>query len=121
MSTATMFLSGLGVTLMLSLSVAAYLQIHLKQILIDLCGTPERARFWTAFANVTLVLVPLIFALDYRPEGGSRENLVFEIGTQLERALIGLVASVMAMGVVLSAFIARRPTQTLPETNARST
>jgi hypothetical protein len=121
MSTVAMFLSGLGVTLLLSLSVVAYMQIHLKQILIDLCGTPERAKFWTAFSNVTLVLVPLIFALNYRPASGSPEDLVFEVGTQLERALIGLVASVIAMGVVLSAFIPRRPSQTLPEKDARPT
>src|SRR5712691_10475000 len=51
-----------------SLIVVAYLRRPLKAILADLCGTAERARFWSAFSNVTLVLVPLIFVMQYRPE-----------------------------------------------------
>jgi len=36
-----------------------YLRSPLQLILTDLCGTVERRRFWTAFSNITLFLVPL--------------------------------------------------------------
>lgn len=103
------FLLGGGTTVVVSFLAVAYLRPHLKRILLDLCGTEERAGFWTAFSNVTLVLVPLIFAMHYRPQTGPDTSAALEMGTQLEWALIGLVASVLALGIVLSSFIPRRP------------
>ncbi len=91
MSAVATFLVGLAITLVSALLVVVYLRFSLKAILIDLCGTVERARFWTAFSNVTLTLVPVIFALHHHPEAGPLPSLVFELGAQLESALIGLV------------------------------
>ena len=108
MGIVTTFLAGLGITLASTVLVVVYLQGPLKTILIDLCGTAERARFWTAFSNVTLVLIPAIFALHHHPENGSFPSMVFELGAQLEGALSGLVVSIVVLGLVLSAFIPRR-------------
>jgi hypothetical protein len=108
MSTVLVFLVGLTITMLSALSVVIYLRVYLKAILIDLCGTAERAGFWTAFSNVTLTLVPLIFALNYRPEAGSLPSLVLALSAQLENALIGLVCSVVVLGIVMSTFIRRR-------------
>lgn len=60
----------------LFMGLVSYLKAHLKNLLVELCGTEERASFWLAFSNVTLVLVPLIFALDYQPEFGPARNFV---------------------------------------------
>jgi hypothetical protein len=49
--------------------------------------------------------VPVIFALNYRPEN---QPLVLAIGSQLEQALIGLSCSVIGLALVLSRFIPRR-------------
>ena len=111
MGIVTTFLIGLGITVVSAILVVAYLRRPLKSILVDLCGTEERAWFWTAFSNVTLTLVPTIFALHHRPQGESFPSLVFELGAQLEGALIGLVVSVVVLGFVLSAFIPRRIAQ----------
>lgn len=108
MNITKIFVVGGGTTLAVSFLAVAYLKPHLKRILLDLCGTEERAGFWTAFSNVTLVLVPLIFAMHYRPQTGPETSAVLEMGTQLEWALIGLVASVLILGIVLSSFIPRR-------------
>ena len=70
MNRVTIFLIGVGTTVAVSVLAVGYLKSSLTKILIDLCGTQERATFWTAFSNVTLILVPLIFALHYRPEIG---------------------------------------------------
>jgi hypothetical protein len=109
MNRVTIFVTGVGTTLMVSVLAVGYLKSSLTKILIDLCGTEERASFWTAFSNVTLILVPLIFALHYHPETGPETSLVFEMGSQLEYALIGLVCSVVVLGIVLSIFIPGRP------------
>ena len=109
MNITRIFLAGGGATLAVSFVAVAYLRPHLKRLLFDLCGTEERAAFWTAFSNVTLVLLPLICAMHYRPQTGPETSAVLEMGTQLEWALIGLVASVLVLGIVLSTFIPRRP------------
>ncbi len=105
MSDAALFLSGIGLTILASLSIVTYLKPHLKTVLIDLCGSIERANFWTAFSNVAISLVPLIFAMHYRPGTEERTAIILELGRQLEWALVGLVASVVMLGIVLSRFI----------------
>ena len=84
---------------------------HLEKILTDLCGTPERARFWSVFSSVTLMLVPLIFALHYQPEDAGTKPTVFMIGSQLEWGLIGLAVSVVVLGYVVGSFIPRSTTK----------
>jgi hypothetical protein len=49
-------------------------------------------------------LTPLIFAMHYRPADPATP-FVFELGTQLEWALGGLLVSVILLGMVLSKFI----------------
>jgi hypothetical protein len=67
MNPSIIFVAGLAITLVSAFLVVLYLHSRLDPILVDLCGTLERARFWTSFSNVTLTLVPMIRALGYRP------------------------------------------------------
>jgi hypothetical protein len=101
------FLVGIAVTAGLALAVVWYLKPYLRDVLIDLCGTPARASFWTAFSTVTVALTPIMFALHYRPSSSPGSYAVFEIGSQLEGALAGLLLSVLVLGAVLSRFIPR--------------
>ena len=64
MNQAKAFLLDIAFAALLFVGIVAYVKKHLRTLLIELCGTTERASFWLAFSNVTLVLVPLIFALD---------------------------------------------------------
>ena len=99
------FLIGMGVTLLISTLVVVYLRPPLRRILIDLCETEDRADFWTAFTNVTIVLSPLICAMFHRPTGGSGVAAFFDINAQLRWALIGLIGSVAVLGAVIARFI----------------
>jgi hypothetical protein len=61
---------------------------------------------------VALFLVgvaPTMFALHYRPDTGEKSYAVFEIGSQLEWALAGLLLSVVLLGLVLAKFIPPDP------------
>jgi hypothetical protein len=107
MSAGWLFVAGLVFTVTASALTLAYLRRPLFRILVDLCGTEDRAGFWLAFSNVTLFFVPILFALHRHPASGSFPDSVFGIGDQLEAALFGLVVSVFALGLVLSRFIPR--------------
>jgi hypothetical protein len=107
----TIFLIGTGASLTVALLVVKYLRRPLEAVLADLCGTADRARFWTAFSCVALLVMPLIFALDARPEGeaGAAGTAVFAIVGQVKWALIGLAVALMGLGIVVGSFIPRRP------------
>jgi hypothetical protein len=105
MTAGWVFLCGLALTIGISLLALFHIQAALLRILIDLCGTEDRAGFWLAFSNITLLAIPTIFALHHYPSASRPPDIVFEISDQLEGGLIGLVISVVILGIVLSHFI----------------
>ena len=107
MNPVSLFLIGVAVTAVLSVAVVWYLKPSLQEVLVDLCGTATRASFWTAFSTVTVALTPMMFALHYRPDAAA-PHAVFEIGSQIEWALAGLLLSVLLLGIVLAKFIPPR-------------
>jgi hypothetical protein len=113
-----MFLTGLAVTIITALAIVAYLRTPLHGILVELCGTKDRAAFWVAFSNITLALVPLIFAMQYTPEVRPGTSLVLEVAAQLKWALAGLLSAVVFLGWVLSRFIRRQVLQDAHQTKA---
>jgi len=84
------FFGDLTLAIVVCAGTALYLSRNLRLLLIELCGSTDRANFWLAFSNVSLVVVPLIFALDYRPEFGPEKLAVFEIAAHLKYTLVGL-------------------------------
>ena len=111
MTVSLLFASGLGATFVVSAVVVLYLRRPLEQVLTELCGNPRRAGFWTAFSAVTVGLVPVIFALGYRPAGDSNTPALLEVAEQLKWGLIGMVISVLILGWTVSRFIPRTATK----------
>ena len=107
MNAVMVFVAGLAVTMGVVLVALLHLGNPLQILLTDLCGTADRARFWTAFSNITLFLVPLALALDHQPDANSTRSAIFEISGQIESATIGFVVSVVVMGIILSTYISR--------------
>jgi hypothetical protein len=106
MTTITIFSIGLGLSLALSLGIAVYLNKPLTEILVDLCGTEGRARFWSHVTNVSIVLTPLLFAISYRPRVGL--ETFFQLIRQLGNTLTGLILTVLFMNFTISKFIRRQ-------------
>jgi uncharacterized membrane protein YhaH (DUF805 family) len=102
-----LFLCGLGVTGLASLTAVVYLRKPLEKLLVELCGNERRAEFWTAFSVITVGVVPLIFALACRPSLGPSTPALLEIADQLEWGLIGMVISVLMLGWIVGRFISR--------------
>jgi hypothetical protein len=106
MNEVTIFLLGIALTLLSSTAVVVYLRRYLHKVLVDLCGTEERAQFWTAFTNILLILIPLIVAMFIHPEGQRDESVFFRLASQLKWSLSGLVAALVLIGLFITAFAA---------------
>lgn len=114
MITIPVFFIEVAITLVLTLLLVRYIQPFLHKILIDLCGTEDRARFWGAFSNILLVGMPLIFSLNFRPEANQTEELFFEVASKLSGNLGGFLVALIGLGFVVSFFalVSRRPSGT---------
>ncbi len=109
MTPSILFLAGLAASFGISLAIVIYLRVPLHGILAELCGTSQRAAFWAAFTNVSITLVPLIFALQYSPESNAGTSPIFQIAAQLKWALAGLLTTVVIVAWILSKFIPQLP------------
>ena len=117
MSTIISFFIQIKLTLAIVALVAGYLRPYLKKILVDLCGTEERAQFWTAFSNILLIGLPLIFALNYRPAYSDIVHPFFDIAGKLSSNLGGLLLALICIGITVSFFALVAPRQSKVETN----
>ncbi len=104
MNTILYFLIEIILTLIISTLIVGYLNPSLRRILLDLCGTEDRAKFWTAFSNVLLIGMPMIFALNYKPVARTSEHLFFEVAGRLGGNLGGLIFAVIGIGIFISFF-----------------
>ena len=105
------FLMEAALTLVISVLIVHYLRPFLRKVLMDLCGTEDRAQFWTAFSNILLIGLPMIIALNYQPEARSPEELFFEVAGKLSGNLGGFLFALIGIGFIVSFFalVAPRP------------
>ena len=56
------FLGGIALSLTISLMIVYLMQPVLQRLLAELCGTTQRASFWSRFSQIMLVISPLLTA-----------------------------------------------------------
>ena len=103
------FLIQMALTLLIVSLVVRYLHPYLKKILTELCGTEERAQFWTAFSSILMIGLPLIFALNYTPAYSDIVDPFFDIAGKLSGNLGGLLLALVCIGIVISLFALAAP------------
>jgi protein-S-isoprenylcysteine O-methyltransferase Ste14 len=108
MRVSLIFAGGLAMTLFVSVVVVRYLSLPLRHQLQELCGSAERAEFWTALPNATVSLVPIIFAMSAQPTAERSLPPLLAVVGQVKLGMIGLVASILMLGWVLGRFIPRQ-------------
>ncbi|HLO14467.1 MAG TPA: hypothetical protein VK206_06550 [Anaerolineales bacterium] len=111
MNTIVSFVMELVLTLIISLLLAGYLRPSLRKVLVDLCGSEDRGQFWTVFSNILLIGMPIIFALNYKPEAANVETLFFEVAGKLSNNLGGLLLALIGIGLMVSFFALVAPRQ----------
>jgi len=79
--------------------VAAILFCPLRSVVADLCGTRERARFWSAYLCTMLVLAPLLGVAFIATYGARVPDLASLLERSLFFALLGLTAALLAIGI----------------------
>jgi hypothetical protein len=104
MNTIGLYLIQLSTTLLIAAGLAAYLRPTLRRVLLDLCGTEERAQFWTSFSNIMLVALPVIFGMGFAPEQAAFEQSFFAMTDQIRWNLLGFILSLVAIGGAVSFF-----------------
>lgn len=112
MNSGTAYFIGIVLTAAISFGVVIYMKAYLTAILVDLCGTIERAKFWMAFTNVMVLFTPVVFAMHFQPDPYEQANIAFQLSRQLEWALVGMLGALLIVGFVLARFIeqaARQP------------
>ena len=93
-----------ALTLIVCYLLVTYLRPFLYRILLDLCGSEDRAQFWKVFSTILLLGIPLIISLGYRPEAFTSQALFFEIIGRLSGNLGGFLAALVGIGIIVSFF-----------------
>ena len=111
MNAISIYLTQLLITTLTLFLLVAYLRPHLKRVLVDLCGSEQRAQFWTVFSNMVLITVPIIFGMGFHPKALDAQNIFFEIANQIKLNMLGFVMVLLGAGfvVVIFAMTAPRP------------
>lgn len=97
------FLTGLAISLLLSLIIVFYLNKSLTNLLNNLCGIETHAKFWAQITNISFVLVALLMPNLSRPEKGM--ETVFQLSRQLGWTLCGLIITVVFVSMAIFRFI----------------
>ncbi len=114
MNTIITFLVQVLLTVTLTAVIANYIRPYLRKVLVDLCGTEERAQFWTVFSNILLIGLPSMLSLNYKPEAATMEELFFEVARRLSGTMAGFLFALVCVGIAVSVFalFAPRPVKT---------
>lgn len=106
MSQITLYLTGIAASLALGAAVAGFIRKPLGRILVDLCGTEDRAGFWTRITLLSYLLVSAALALGYRPDAFIADY--YYLGGHLGRTLLGLLLTTGFLAMTISGFIRRQ-------------
>ncbi|MEW6406919.1 MAG: hypothetical protein AB1649_34510 [Chloroflexota bacterium] len=98
------YLLEVAITLAICTLTFRYLRPFLKTILVDLCGTEERAQFWTVFSHTLLIGLPMILALAYQPEAQNAEELFFELARKISGNFGGFLFALLGAGMTVAFF-----------------
>lgn len=105
------FVTSLVLVALLALFVIRVLRRPLADLLAELCGNDRRARFWTVFVGIGIVLASLECALIVMPGNASTVwtglQEVRVLLSVLRAGLFGLLVGFGALGVVLLVSIGR--------------
>lgn len=95
----------IGGTAVAGIVIGVFLHLPLTAILVGYAGSKTRGRFWTAIAQVLIVLVPtgLVIHLARVPESPRSFNPIQLIDT-LKWGVVGLVGAVTVLAGVIGVF-----------------
>lgn len=97
-------LLSLVLTLATTVLLSLFLKTALQRVLLDLCSTAERARFWTLFSMILLIATPCAVSLGFTPQESSGPMQYFELLRQLRGNMLTFLFMLGVVGGFLSLF-----------------
>jgi hypothetical protein len=98
MSHLLLFLVEVGICLGASGAVVATLTRPLRRLLVDACGTLERASFWVAYCDVMVFIAPLVTCVIFGRSGEVDAPTVAFFKAALGSALAGVFVALAVIG-----------------------
>jgi len=131
MSQIDMYFISIAISILAGIGISVAIRKPLYALLVDVCGTQERARFWLHITILSYLLVSAAIGLSFQPETSYgegytefRDGVVYEertyyelpnydpilygLGSQLGRTLFGLLLITGFMAFFISRFIRRQ-------------
>lgn len=98
MNSLTLFMLEIALCLGISLVLILLLSRLLRDVLTDMCGTTNRARFWVVFTQLMLVISPLLLVIFF---ASGHRSVLIELQSALFRILLGDFIALCAIGRVI--------------------
>ncbi len=98
MSEFTLFILEVTLSLVTSGFVIYTLSDALYKLILELCGTEARAKFWISYLNVMLVITPLLTVFIFGKSGIVAEASFIFFKNALSCILTGMFVSLSAIG-----------------------
>jgi hypothetical protein len=121
----TSFAAGLAAVAVLALLAVAAMRRSLGELLVELCGNERRARFWSVFTALTLILFSIEGALLVLPSRSSQawQELpgLYDLLASLRAGVFGFLCALGGLGFVLLIGVLRyRPETGAPSESGRA-
>jgi protein-S-isoprenylcysteine O-methyltransferase Ste14 len=123
MDIALLSIAELAVPIVLGIAVTLYLRSVTWRVLVDLCGTQDRAAFWVKTIAVVTTLAPLVVVLVFArgPQSCMQGEAMCIAGTLRHTVALSLVALLIVVGCSANLIWSRIPLPNKPVETAKAT
>lgn len=90
-----------GISAAISLSIVRLLKPLLRDVLLEACGTGQRADFWGMFSQLMIFIAPMLIVIYFTGATKADSNIVLSIKDALFRSLLGQFIALAAIGYVI--------------------
>lgn len=98
----SLFSIEVAISLSVSFVVALSITKSLHSLLVDVCGTVERAKFWVVYSNVMTFIAPLLVVMLFGKSSSVGEQTFVFYKTAFGCSLAGVFVSLLAIGLQIS-------------------
>jgi hypothetical protein len=108
MSPLSLFLIEVAIAVLSSTLAVAFLTRPLRRLLIDACGSVERANFWVAYSDAMIFIAPLVATVVFGKSSDVFTPTLPFYKAALGSALFGVFVSLAAVGLQVARVLPRR-------------
>jgi hypothetical protein len=108
MSPLSLFLVEVGICVLASTLVAGFLTRPLRRLLVDACGTVERANFWVMYSDVMIFIAPLVAVVVFGKSSDLYTPTLPFYKAALGSALFGVFVALAAVGLKVAKILPPR-------------